>query len=296
MKKIVLSICALSIMSMCTAQVVSDKVKNTIGGKNEPLMTKFEKVRLDNFQITYSLYNGASDAAGTSTVSVMATLSNIDEALIQEITDEAYAYYIDQWKKRGAVLESPTKEELVNSKKYKKYAEKGQARLAEGKPYKIQDKTTDAYVGYPSNVFIAFGESYPAPAAIGNGAHLPSDFKGDYYWAGYSFSVNFMNFKTAKFGNVASVRGNEQLNGYGSLGVSAWEKAKVGFYTASQELEGTGDFFNDKKQETRNILGSKASTWVYDIDREKYKVGVLALVKQNMDEMFADYDAFKAKK
>lgn len=298
MKKLIYSLCIVFLSLQASAQVEAGKVKNTIAGKGSTLALPIERIMLDNFQVTLYLLGGATDQAGsgvgTVSVGVRATLNQVDEALAQEITDEAYAYYVAQWKKRGAEVFCPSKAELEASKKYSKAAAKGEGVIRSGVAVRTSDKDTDYLTSWPAGTNIAFSGSTLVPA-WGNAVHMPSDFKGNYFYGSFNATVNFVDFKTAKLGSTASVKGNPQLTSFTSMGLSVWEKTKFGVYSGSQELTGTTDYYDDVTQEQKNILTSQFNFWNYMANREKYKSNALEMIKKSMDDMFADYDATVAK-
>jgi hypothetical protein len=180
------------------------------------------------------------------------------------------------------------------SKKYSKAAAKGSGSIRGNEAIRTQDKTTHYLTGYPTGVNIAFSGSDLVPAP-GNAVHLPSDFKGNVFWANYNATIDYIDFKTAKFGSTASVKGNAQLSMYGGMSATAWEKTKYGVYGSYQSLMGTKDYFTEMKEENFSFLGTSSSSWNYYIDKAKYKANALEMIKKNLDDLFADYDAFIAK-
>lgn len=300
MKHFFLSFLFVLTIHLSLAQVEFDKVKNTLGGKSSTLTVPMDRVMLDNFQLTFVLLGGASDQAGsgvgTVSVGVRASLDKVDEALAQEITDEAYAYFVEQWKKRGSELYSPTKADLEASKKYSKAAEKGQGQIRSGVTIRNTDegKSYNNLVAWPSGTNIAFSGTDLLPM-WGNSAHLPPDFKGNFFGTAFNSTINFIDFNTAKLGSTASVKGNPQLIASNSIGVTVWEKTKFGVYSASQAATGISEYYDDVTQEQKNILNSQFNFWNYQTNREKYKTNVLEMVKGSMDAFFADLDAVIAK-
>jgi len=300
MKTLSFFFAAILLCSNSFAQVEAGKVKNTLAGKNSSLAIPFTKISLDNFQITFNLYSAASDqggglgSTGVATVTVRSGLNQVDQPLAQQIVDEAYLYFVEQWKKRGVEVVCASKDELEASKKYSKAASKGDGQIISGGAVEINEKNTHNISAYPAGTNIAFSGTSIMPAN-GNAVHLPPDYKNNFFWTSFGATVDFISFKTAKIGSTASVKGSAKLTSVPILGVSAWEKTKLGAYMGSQELDGTSDYFDDMKEENMTLFGSSGNSWQYYANPEKYKAGVLELLKKGMDDLFADYDEVVAK-
>jgi hypothetical protein len=99
-------------------QVEIDKTKSTLTGKNSLFVESIPESVLDHFNINFYTYFMGSDAAGNNgkgtanTASIEAELDGFDNKLAQEITDEAYSYFIEKWKSKGITVKCPTPAEI----------------------------------------------------------------------------------------------------------------------------------------------------------------------------------------
>ncbi|NNE55330.1 MAG: hypothetical protein HKN32_04875, partial [Flavobacteriales bacterium] len=122
MKKLMTVLMAISVAQLGFGQVEVGKAKQTIMGKGKILGQDVSELGLDNFSLNFNLYKYAQDEGGSSNVAlsskvgVSASLGGVTEDLVQEITNDAYAYWIDQWKKRGVAITNQTKEDIEASK------------------------------------------------------------------------------------------------------------------------------------------------------------------------------------
>ncbi len=301
MKKLTITLLTAILVFPLFSQVEMGKTKNTIMGKGKLLALETDKMMLDNFTINLICYQYAEDQAGNNAkgtmaqVGVRATLTEIDETLAQEIVNEAYAYFIDQWKNRGVEVFSPSKEEIEATKKYSKAASKGKnANIISGGTWRNADKKTNIIYAWPEGTNIATSGSGPL-AANGNFAHVVPDYKGNFFYTSFGSTVNFISFKTAKLGSTASVKTFPRLKAANSMGVQKWQKTKVGGYLGSNEADGIEDFYSERVDEEIDVLSSSMNMWNYVGDKAKYKTGALEMIKKGMDDMFADYDAVVAK-
>ncbi len=281
------------------SQVEMGKTKQTIMGKKKLLALETDKIMLDNFSVNLVLYNYAQDEGGSSNVAlsakvgVRANLTEVDEALSKEITDEVYSYFVKKWKERGVEVFAPTKEEIEASKKYSKAAKKGKAEIINGKTWNNQSKKNHNIMAWPSGVNIASSGSGPM-AAFGNSKNILPDYKGNFFYTGFNADVNFISFKTAKLGSTASVKSFPQLKSSNNLTVTKWQKTKVGGYIGSNAAEGIEDFYSEIKDDEVGALNSKVVMKNYVADKTKFKANVLEMIQKGMDDMFADYDAIAA--
>ena len=136
MKKISLTVFAsLLLNSIGFSQVELDKTKSTLTGKTSVLLESYPETILDHFNINFYNYfkgsdDGGNNAKGTfNSVSVEAELEGLDNKLAQEITDEAYAYYLDKWKSKGVNVKCPSVIEIEATKQFTKDKGKGKAEL-----------------------------------------------------------------------------------------------------------------------------------------------------------------------
>ena len=282
------------------AQVEIGKTKNTIMGKKKLIATTTDKMVVDNFSINLILYSFAEDQGGSNNVAlsakvgVRASLHEIDEALAQEIVDEAYNYFVGKWKERGVTAVSPTKEELEASKAYSKAMSKGKnANIINGGVWDNQEKNNHNMMAWPSDLYIANSGKGPT-AKNGNFWHLMLDPKGNGFYTGFNTTINFIEFKTPKIGSTASVRSFPQLKAANSMAANFWQKNKVGGYIGSNSPEGTEDFYSDIKEEDMEALNIKVVMRNYIADKAKFKSNVLEMIKKGMDDMFADFDSVKS--
>lgn len=279
------------------AQVEMGKTKNTIMGKNKLLLVETNQMVLDNFSINLILYGFGEDLGRDGAqVGIRADLTQIDEALAQEIVNEAYAYFVEQWKQRGVEVITPSKSEIESSKKYSKNASKGKnARIMNGGTWDNHTKKNHNIAAWPEGANLAFSGSGPL-ALNGNCAHgLCYDAKFNGFNTAFSSTINFIKFKSAALGSAASVKAFPRLTAANSLTATTWQKGKVGGYIGSNSAEGIEDFYSDVEQKEIDVLNSSANMWNYIGDKAKYKANVLEMIKKGMDDMFADLEAVKQK-
>lgn len=133
MKKITAILSLLFISSLALGQVEIGKAKNTIMGKGKLVATPVSELLIDNFQLTFNLYKFAEDqGGGRAQVGVRARLGGVDDALAGEITNEAYAYFVEGWKKRNISITMADKAVMMKSKPYTKAAKKDKASIVNG--------------------------------------------------------------------------------------------------------------------------------------------------------------------
>ncbi|MEO9801794.1 MAG: hypothetical protein ABJF04_01045 [Reichenbachiella sp.] len=296
MKRIFTIVMIVGAINPIFSQVEMGKTKNTIMGKNKLLLVETNKMVLDNFSINLILYGFGEDlGGGGAQVGIRADLTEIDEPLAQEIVNEAYAYFKAQWKKRGVDVASPTKAEIEASKKYSKAAKKGKSTLRNGGTENNHTKKNHNLMAWPEGENIPYSGSGPL-ALVGNCAHgLCYDAKFSGFNTGFSSTINFITFKSAALGSTASVRTFPQLVAANTLTATTWQKGKVGGYIGSNNAKGIENFYSDVEQKEIEVLNSSANMWNYIGDKVKYKANVLEMIKQGMDDMFADMEVVKEK-
>lgn len=279
------------------SQVEVGKTKNTIMGKNKLLLVETNKMVLDNFSVNLILYGFGEDVGGGGAqVGIRADLTEIDEALAQEIVNEAYAYFKEQWKKRGIEVDTPTKAEIEASKKYSKAASKGKnAVIRSGGTLDNHTKKNHNMMAWPEGTSIPFSGSGPLAAAGNCGHGLCYDAKFNGFNTSFSSTINFITFKSAALGSTASVRTFPQLTAANVMTATTWQKGKIGGYIGSNNAKGIEDFYSDVKKKEIDVLNSSANMWNYIGDKEKYKANVLEMIKKGMDDMFADLKEVKEK-
>ncbi len=280
------------------AQVEVGKAKSNVMGKGKLVATPVSELLLDHFHIMFNLYKFAEDQGGSSNVAlsakvgVRARLGGVDEALAKEITDEAYSYFVEQWKQRNINVTMADKAVMEKSKPYAKGMKKGNANIVNGDVYDNRQKKSHTMQAWPTGVDIASSGSGPL-AKYGNAHHMWQFGMGNS--TAYNATIDFISFKTAKLGSTASVKSKPQLKMNGYMGATIWEKNKVGGYMGNIETKGTEEYYSSADDESMEALGAKVVDRVYKIDREKFKANVLEMIKQSMDANFADYDAVVAK-
>ncbi|MFY0608182.1 MAG: hypothetical protein JXR10_15800 [Cyclobacteriaceae bacterium] len=278
------------------AQVEVGKTKNTIMGKGKIIGQIENELIMDNFSININLYAYGEDKGGgmgsstTSTVGVRTHLSEVDEPLAQEISNEAYAYFVKSWGERGIEVIVPSKEEIEKSKNYAKANKKGKASINTGGTKETAEKKIHSIMAWPNDVNIAIAGEGPT-GKTGNFQVMMWELlaKNAGYTA-FNSSINFMSFKTAKLGTTASVTAIPQLTAANVLTAGRWMKNKVGGYIGSNNPEGIEDFFTEVDKDGFDFLGSSSNDWNYIADRSKFKSNVMDLIKKGMDDLFADYD------
>ena len=299
MKKISALFWMLLAVSVAFSQVDVGKAKNTIMGKGKLVATPFDEILFDNFSLTFNLYKFAEDQGGSSNVAlsskvgVRARLGGVDEALAQEIADEAYAYFVSSWEKRGKKLSFASKGDVESSKPFSKAKSKGKlANFINGGVWENKGKKVHQMTVWPSDVQIpqaGEGMNYKS----GNAAFVANYL--DMKYTSFNASIDFISFKTAKLGSTASVTSKPRLTMTGGLGATVWKKNKVGGYIGSIQTDGIEDYYSEANDESMEALGSKVVDRVYQADRDKFKSNVLDMIRQSMDASFADYDAVVAK-
>lgn len=298
MKKLTTFFAAILLATMSFAQVEVGKAKSTIMGKSKLVATPVSELLIDHFHLKFNLYKFAEDQGGSNNVAlsakvgVRARLGGMDQALAQEITDEAYAYFVDQWKKRNITVTMADKSVMENSKPYVKGKKKGNASIINGGAYEDKQKKSHTMQVWPSGVDIA-SSGQGAMANYGNAKHMWQFGVGNS--TAFNATIDFISFKTAKLGSTASVKSKPQISMTGYMGATIWAKNKVGGYIGGIESKGAEEYYTEAKDESMEALGSKVVDRVYMIDREKFKSNVLEMIKKSMDANFADYDAVVAK-
>ena len=299
MKKITAILTLLFISTTVLSQVEVGKAKNTIMGKGKLVGASYDEVLFDNFNLTFNMYSYAEDQGGSNNVAlsakvgVRASLAGVDEALAQEITDEAYAYFKSSWEKRGKKVTFASKSEIEGSKIFSKAKSKGkQANFINGGIWENKAKNVHQMTVWPSGVDIpqaGEGMNYK----VGNAAFVPNYL--DMKYTSFSGNIDFISFKTAKLGSTASVRSFPQLKLTGGLNATVWAKNKVGGYLGGISADGLEEYYKEIKDENLEVLNSKMVMKSYVIDRAKFKANVIEMLKASMDASFTDYDEVVAK-
>ena len=298
MKKTILIISATLIATGLFAQVEVGKAKKTVMGKGKLLAVPYTELLIDNFSLTFNMYKWAEDQGGSSNVAlsakvgVAARLGDLDEALVQEITNEAYAYFVENWKKRNVKITLADKAVMMQSKPYLKGEKKGNAQIVNGTVSNNQEKKSHTMQAWPEGVDIAFSGSGPL-ATTGNAKHMWKLGIGKS--TGYNALIDFISFKTAAIGSTASVKSKPRLTLNGTLVTTIWDKNKFGGYLGTIETGGMEDYYTAAEDSKIEALGAKRVDRVYRIDREKFKANVLEMITKSMDASFANYDEVVAK-
>lgn len=300
MKRILSISLAILLAMPVLGQVEMKKTKNTIMGKKKLVATPTDKLVLDNSGLIVNLYKFAEDQGGSNNVAlsakvgVRASLSEVDEALCEEIAQEAYDYFVEQWKKRGVSVVSPTQEDIEASKAWSKAKKKGNnATINVGGSWVNKGKKHHQIWAWPKGIKIANSGKGPM-AKYGNFANLLLDSKGNGFYTSISTTIDFIEFKTAKLGSTASVRSIPQLTVSNTMTAQFWQKNKVGGYTGSNSAKGIEDFYSEVKEEEVSALNSKVVMNNYVADKAKFKANVMEMIKKGIDDIFADFDAVKA--
>ncbi|MFY0599554.1 MAG: hypothetical protein JXR03_07765 [Cyclobacteriaceae bacterium] len=288
------------IANLATSQVEVGKTKNTIMGKSKIIGQIENELTLDDFGITINLYAYGEDKGGgmgssaTATVGVRTHLSDVDEPLAQEIANEAYAYFVEAWKKRGVTVAVPSKSEIEKSKNYAKAAKKGKANINSGGTFDDAQKKSHKMMAWPSDVNIASAGEGPA-AKNGNFQVMMWEMLAkNAGYTSFTTTVNFMTFKTAKLGTTASVTAKPRLTADNNFTAGRWMKNKVGGYIGSNNVEGIEDFYTEVDKDGFEFLGASSNDWNYIADKAKFKSNVMEMITKGMDDLFADYDAVVA--
>ncbi|MEP1096116.1 MAG: hypothetical protein ABJG78_13460 [Cyclobacteriaceae bacterium] len=280
-----------SVLAFSQAEV--GKAKNTIMGKGKLVATPVSELLIDNFALTFNLYKFAEDlGGGGAQVGVRARLGSVDEALAGEITNEAYAYFVEGWKKRNVTITMADKDVMMKSKPYTKANKKGKAKIVNGGVFDDRQKKSHTMMAWPDGVDIAFSGDGPL-ATSGNAKHMWQYGIGNS--SSFTATIDFISFKTAAIGSTASVRSKPQLTMMGNFGATIWAKNKVGGYVGSIKTEGAEDFYSEITDKSLEALSSKVVDNVYVVDKMKFKTNVLEMIKASMDAQFADYDEVVAK-
>lgn len=292
MKKIAVLLMLLA-STYAFSQVEVGKAKSTIMGKGKLLATPVSELLIDNFSVTFNMYKFDEDRGSNGAqVGVRARLGGLDEALAQEITNEAFAYFVEGWKKRNITVTMADKSVMMKSKPYTKADKKGKANIVNGGVYDNRQKKSHTMQAWPEGVDIAFSGDGPL-ATVGNAKHMWQYGVGNS--TGFNATIDFISFKTAALGSTASVTSKPGLNMTGNLVATIWAKNKVGGYIGSIETEGIKDYYTEVSDDEMEFLGAKVVDDVYMIDKAKFKANVMDMLKQSMDASFADYDAVVAK-
>ncbi|MBP7810537.1 MAG: hypothetical protein KA163_14690 [Bacteroidia bacterium] len=303
--KIILT-CTLSAL-ICTsslAQVEVEKSKGTLTGKSSLLAENIPESILDHFNVNFYTYFKGSDEGGNNakgsfnTASIEAELDGLDTKLAQEITDEAYAYFLEKWKSKGVTVKCPTAAEIEATKQFTKDKGKGKAELIAPGSY----TEGNAYAKYlrvlPTNAPQVKKEYY-GNFVYGNAQFFPTDFSGNTSSVNFHIDINFISFKNG-FGTKAAIRGKVGLKTTAGGSVVLWVKAKNLAAGYSNEGIGGSDFYEhdgNSKLFSGTDEGSFAShsKWIVKINKDAYKAKTLELIKKSIDSQFAEYDEDVAK-
>ncbi len=299
MKKITATISMLFISTLVFSQVEVGKAKNTIMGKSKLVASPVSELLLDHFHIDFNLYKFEEDQGGSSNVAlsakvgVRASLGEVDQALAQEISNEAYSYFVEQWGKRNVKVTMADKATMEGGKAFAKAQKKGKlAQILNGGVWENKQKKTHTMRAWPEGVDIAqSGEGLGY--VYGNAKHMWQYGIGNS--TGFSANVDFISFKTNKLGSTASVRSLPQLTLTGGLISTIWAKNKVGGYIGSISADGIEDYYTEAVDEELEALNSKLVMRTYKADKAKFKANVMEMIKASMDASFANYDEVVAK-
>lgn len=299
MKKVTAIISMLIATTFAFSQVEVGKAKNTIMGKGKLVATPVSELLIDNFSLTFNLYKFEEDQGGSNNVAlsakvgVAARLGEVDEALVQEITNEAYAYFVEGWKKRNITVTMADKSVMEKSKPFTKAQKKGNpANIMNGGVWNDQQKKSHKMVVWPEGVDIA-SSGKGLTATHGNAKHMWQYGIGNS--TSFAATIDFITFKTNKLGSTASVRSFPKLSLTGGLVSTIWAKNKVGGYIGSISTDGTEEYYTEAVDKEIDVLNSKRVDRIYKADRAKFKSNVMEMIKASMDASFADYDAVVAK-
>lgn len=301
MKRAMTILLAISMSIPGIGQVEVGKAKQTIMGKGKILGQDVSELGLDNFSLNFNLYKYAQDEGGSSNVAlsakvgVSASLGGVTEDLVQEITNEAYTYWVDQWKKRGVTITNQSKDNIEASTNFSKAKKKGKmANIMNGGVWNNdQQKGQHTMMAWPNGVNIpSSGEGMTYKG--GNAAHYGPGYGGE--WTSFAATIDFIEMKTAKLGSTASVKSIPRLTLSGGHNVSIWEKNKIGGYLGSISCEGIEDFYTEVTDDKDiEVLNSKRVIQTYHIDMPKFKSNVMEMLKASIDASFTDWDEVKAK-
>jgi hypothetical protein len=276
--------------SQIHAQVEVEKTKGTLTGKNKLIVLPIPESLLNSFSISYYNYFFGSDAGGNNakgnfnTVSVEATLEGLDNQLVQEITDEAYTYYLNKWKERGIIVKCPTVQEIEATKSFEKDKKKGKAEILNSGVSQEGNNYAKYLSVIPANTYQVKKEAYGNSAL--NNSHYFVDYRDSKTTSNvsFNFALNFISFKTG-FGSSASISGKTGLKSTCSSSYTVLEGAKPLFANYSNEASGGSDF-------VESCEGCKGgSKWKVKINKEKYKSVAIEMIKKSIDALFAEYDA-----
>lgn len=284
------SVCILSILVLLSfnaiAQVEIEKTKSTLTGKNTILTESFPNTTLDHFNINFYNYFFGSDAGGSNakgtlnTVSIEATLEGLDNALAQEITDEAYQYYLGKWKERGIMVKSPTTAEIEATKQFEKDKSKGKAEIVMPGVYPGGNAYAKFITVIPTNA-PQVKKEYFGNFVYGNAQFFPPDFKANISSVNFHLDMNFISFRNG-FGTNAFIKGTAGLKSTSGGSLVLWAKAKNLSASYSNEGVGGNGFYD--------AFDSGSSKWKIVINKAKYKALALEMIKKSIDGHFAEYD------
>ena len=215
MKKITAILSMVLVSSVAFCQVEVGKAKNTIMGKGKLVATPVSELLIDNFSLTFNLYKFAEDlGGGGAQVGVRARLGDVDEALAGDVANEAWAYFVEGWKKRNISIAMADKATMMQSKPYTKADKKGKAKIVNGGVFDDRQKKSHTMMAWPDGVDIAYSGSGPL-AVSGNAKHMWKLGIGNS--TGFTATIDFISFKTAALGSTASVRSKPRTNHAGEF-------------------------------------------------------------------------------
>ncbi len=287
--KTLLFFVAILFYSNSFAQVEVSKAKSTITGKGSQLLEDIPDVRLDNFTVSFVTWlfgadEGGNNAKGTyNSVSATAELGNFDAQLAQEITDEAYLYYLDMWKARGLNVTCHSATEIEGSKYFAKDKEKGKAEIVAPGAYLKEDKYIKTLTVVPSNT-VQVKKEYYGNYVYGN-TQFFIDYTKNASSVAFNCSLNFAEFK-AGFGTNAFLKAEPALKITSASSLNKSVKAKFTIAGFSSDGNGGATYLDTIDE---------SNTWVFKINRENYKASAIDLIKKSIDSHFAEYDTIIAK-
>lgn len=285
--KTLITFCTATLICFASIAQLEVKTKTTIAGKNSVLLEDTPDVNLGAFYVQFTTWvlagdEGGNNAKGTyNSVYVTTELSNFDNAFAQEITDEAYAYYLDMWKARGLNVTCATAAELEATKTFAKKKEK--LEIVNSGAYLTESKYAKTLTVLPSNTVHVKAEAFGVTAFSNGGYFL--DFTKSGADASFGAVLNFVEFKTG-IGSQSFIKAEPSLTITSGSGINKNAKAKYVGLGLNTTGTGSADFL-----ETID----KGDTWKFIINREKYKSAAMELIKKTIDDQFAEYDAIIAK-
>ncbi len=246
-----------------------------------------------SFAIAFNLYDyeedqggGVPATGGVAKAGVNANLTNISDELLQEITNEAYAYLVESMKKRSLDIKNYDQSAIEASKAVQKQIKKGNAEIApQG------GVITD--LGKRKHVKTVRPSSFPQVIStnpnmdLNNNLIIPSS--GNRYNVLFRSNIGFMDFKKG-LGSTAKVSGKGALSARNQFQLHTLEGAKFGSYTGGNRAEGSRDWVERIDTESTELFAGTLGGWNVVANPEKYKEGVLEMLKAIIDDALAQWE------